>query len=557
MSEARTGLNAPSIVSTTPFPMPFMPTSRGFKMAFVNITSLTKYIDELRILMIDKIPDVLAINETHLDSSIPDKTVKIQGYEIIRCDRKRDGGGVALYIRSNINFKDRQDLVNELEAVCVDIHKPNSKPFTIITCYRPPDSIENKVPRDSRNNLFNLMETVLSKIDNEGNDIIWLGDLNCDYRANCPDLNTKILKSLSEVYQLEQLIDDYTHITPTSRSLIDIILCNNSKRIRASGVTNISFNYHSLIYAIRKIALPTNNRQKYVEYRNMKKFNAEMFRDDINQIDWNLIKNEIDPNKMWEKWKLCFLSVCDKHAPIKQRRARNQQSPWITSNIKNMILEKNKLKTTAGKTNNPDIWLKYKEARKTVNNTIKEAKATYYKDHIKTNTGNTREIWRTINNVMNRNDSKVTITELKNSSGTTNDSQKMAEIFNEHFTTVGTTLSSELPESSSSFDDFLQSRGELEFKLNVVSPEDVTQLLSTLKCNKATGLDKISGKFLKEAATSIANPLCSIFNQSIISGIFPDEWKLARVSPIYKKDEKSNPCNYRPISVLPIVAKKF
>ena len=82
---------------------PIVPRTRGFKLACLNITSLVKHIDELRVLMIDQTPDILAINETRLDSTISDSIIKLEGYDIVRQDRARNGGGVALYIRSTIN----------------------------------------------------------------------------------------------------------------------------------------------------------------------------------------------------------------------------------------------------------------------------------------------------------------------------------------------------------------------------------------------------------------------------------------------------------------------
>ena len=83
-------------------------------------------------------------------------------------------------------------------------------------------------------------------------------------------------------------------------------------------------------------------------------------------------------------------------------------------------------------------------------------------------------------------------------------------------------------------------------------------LLSKLCNAKATGLDKISAKLLKECPDLIAESLTLIFNQSLLTGIFPDEWKSARVTPLYKNSGKRNdPTNYRPISVIPVVAKVF
>ena len=63
-----------------------------------------KHFDELLIYMQDKPFDILTLNETWLDNSISDSEVKIPGYDIVRRDRNRNGGGVAMFIRSNISF---------------------------------------------------------------------------------------------------------------------------------------------------------------------------------------------------------------------------------------------------------------------------------------------------------------------------------------------------------------------------------------------------------------------------------------------------------------------
>ena len=76
-------------------------------MVCLNINSLTKHIDELRIVLSNQCVDILAINETKLDVSICDDEVTVEGYNIIRGDRLtngRSGGGICFYIRSNINY---------------------------------------------------------------------------------------------------------------------------------------------------------------------------------------------------------------------------------------------------------------------------------------------------------------------------------------------------------------------------------------------------------------------------------------------------------------------
>ena len=88
-----------------------------------------------------------------------------------------------------------------------------------------------------------------------------------------------------------------------------------------------------------------------------------------------------------------------------------------------------------------------------------------------------------------------------------------------------------------------------------ISVQDIKDILKTLKLGKASGDDKISHQMLKGTADSVCIPLRIIFNFSLRSGKFPSVWKLARVMPSFKKEDKSNPTNYRPISLLSCVGK--
>ena len=182
-------------------------------MAFLNIVSLPPKIDEIRYSMSNKFIDVNAFNKTRLDSSITNGMIHINDYDLVGKDRSRNGGGVCIYLRSSINYKIRDDLVpSELEAVCVEIIKPHSKPFLVSTVYRPPSA-----PTE----FFDHFETLNIVIDNEDKKMYILGDLNCDTLKTDNDSNTptKRIRSLYEVYQLSQLIDEPTRITMSTSSL--------------------------------------------------------------------------------------------------------------------------------------------------------------------------------------------------------------------------------------------------------------------------------------------------------------------------------------------------
>ena len=79
--------------------------------------------------------------------------------------------------------------------------------------------------------------------------------------------------------------------------------------------------------------------------------------------------------------------------------------------------------------------------------------------------------------------------------------------------------------------------------------------LNRLEKGKASGPDKVTITLVKDAAISIAYPLMMIHDASLMNGIFPDVWKLARVTPIYKSGPKTDTNNYWPISVLSVFSR--
>ena len=129
--------------------------------------------------MINKPFDVLAINESRMDETVTDNEVHLAGYTIIRKDRNRQGGGVALYVRSTINYTRRKDLEDDdLEFLCIEIRKPKTKTILVGTWYRPPNSsIE----------LFNNFEAILNRLEDTNLEVSLAGDLNCNISSTSPD----------------------------------------------------------------------------------------------------------------------------------------------------------------------------------------------------------------------------------------------------------------------------------------------------------------------------------------------------------------------------------
>ena len=229
-----------------------VPKLKGFRVAQINIASLPKHYEELLIYMRDEPFDILTLNETRLDNSILDCEVQIPGYDIIRSYRNRNGGGVAMYIRTVIPYIIRKDLSQDtLELLSIEVKKPKSKPLLISTWYRPPSA---------KIELFEKFENFLKLIDNEDKDIIITGDLNCNLTEHAQNHATSKLIDIIDIFQLQQHIQTPTRTTYNSSSLIDLILTHiDDDKILEAGVVDLGI----IFTYVGKLAFLKNHQKLY------------------------------------------------------------------------------------------------------------------------------------------------------------------------------------------------------------------------------------------------------------------------------------------------------
>ena len=106
----------------------------------MHLKQKCKHKDELEVLLRENKVDILALNETKLDSKTGDEQVSVPGYTVLRCDRNTHGGGVAIYFRDTVNLEHRTDLkTDNLEMICIELKPKCSKPFILLAWYRPPN----------------------------------------------------------------------------------------------------------------------------------------------------------------------------------------------------------------------------------------------------------------------------------------------------------------------------------------------------------------------------------------------------------------------------------
>ena len=138
--------------------------------------------------------------------------------------------------------------------------------------------------------------------------------------------------------------------------------------------------------------------------------------------------------------------------------------------------------------------------------------------------------------------------------------KSVAQTFAKFYSNLAESLLKNLPNSPNKFDiNSVHHYKNIElkdnFNLNLTTEKKVLEVLKFIDISKAAGIDKISGRFLKDSANILAKPIAKIFNISISSGLFPTDCKIAKLKPLYKTGSKTNPENFRPISLLPLISK--
>ena len=137
------------------------------------------------------------------------------------------------------------------------------------------------------------------------------------------------------------------------------------------------------------------------------------------------------------------------------------------------------------------------------------------------------------NDLLGRSANDNIVNELKINDYNIISTEETANAFNEYFTNIGPNLAISIGDANSSFETFVKSAESKMDHFKLVSVGKVVRLLNGLSNGKAAGLDKISGKILKAAASTIALSLTHIFNNGLISNCSPYEWKMARLVPIH------------------------
>lgn len=314
------------------------------------------------------------------------------------------------------------------------------------------------------------------------------------------------------------------------------------------------FSDHSIIFCVWKIKL-VKLPPKSIKIRQYKKLNSDLFINDLININWD--RYQLIPN-VQDAWDFLydeFTDVVDRHAPWRTVKVKGKHLPWINSDLISLFRERDKAWATYRRTRDNADWEVYRQLRNMSKTKTRNAKSNYYKESLSSNFKNPKQFWNQIKTIINTSD-KHSINKIRADDTIIHDSLTIAQTFNQHFSTVCSSL---LPESNiiSPSSHISACPSSSSFSFRKISPLEVQNAINDLKMNSSPGLDGLENRYIKLASHVLIYPLADLFNLSLSTCEIPAVWKCARITPLHKGGDVLDTNNYRPISIICSIAKVF
>ena len=550
----------------------------SFGLFHVNIASLDKHIDDLKLILslINHNFDILGISEHKiLKDSLPSNNIKIPGYkDFIFEPSQTVCGGTGFYIKDNLDHTSRSDLQinspSHYESIFIEIEFHNKKNLIFGCFYRHPSS---NISIEEFTNEH--LDPVLQKISMENKQCVIMGDFN----INLLKIDTNRYANLFFNTMSSNFFTPFI-LQPSrlqSKTLIDNIFFNSIEYQTNSGNILIEISDHLIQFLIlegysKEKTLPDVNIMK----RDFRNFNEREFSESLDIMDWNKICNlELnDPNLSCKNFIDGITYLLDEFAPYKKvtkKELKLMTKPWISKDILKKCKDRDSILKQISKENNTinkiNLRNEYKTLRNEITKNKRDNKKAYYTIYFEKNKNKSSKIWKGIRDLVNLKPAKSSNIKLMNENNNlvTNPSI-ISNIFNDHFSTIGAKIEQKIPVTQGNFKDYFDKKdknGELcisspnSIFFSPTLPLEIEKIINNLDTKKATGPNSIPLVILKTFKYFFSFWLSKLVNQCFLIGIFPDILKIAKVTPLHKKESKLNYLNYRPISLLSVFNKIY
>ncbi|MCI0561137.1 MAG: reverse transcriptase domain-containing protein [Nitrososphaera sp.] len=534
------------IAGTEPNPGP---QSHAVNMAVVNAWSIVNKTALIHDLIADHGLGLLAITETFVYEDSPDvhkKDVAPEGYSVVHQHRQKKpgtatprGGGVALIYRNDIRVKMlKADPLKFTSCEILLVKLTNvAKGVTVAIVYRPPRS---QIP-DFITEMTNLLNSGIL-----GDRFIICGDMNCPGPVNTKEKLNSLFLHMIEEQNLKQHVQ-----IPTCRTgnILDHILTpDDVSLVRDVSVRDVGLSDHFLVTC--KISEPIHRAPAVkVTFRRWAKMDIDVFKQ---RLLSSTVYTAPAPtaNDFTTQLKADIVEILDDIVPIqeKTKRVGKLNNKWLSEEAVKAKQVRRQLERKWNSTRLEGVRIAYRKACKIANRLINESRKSFYVKSIQESSCDPKKLWQTVKGILHTNcsscgDRPGLCAAFASATAAKIDKVKTSVMSGINNISATQTFTER---SASTFLDLLTPTTEAE----------VSRIIKLLP-NKTSPLDYIHTSILKSCADVLAPLITRLVNLSFTEGCFPDQFKLAQVTPLLKKHglDESDPLNYRPISNLSTIGK--
>ena len=521
---------------------------------YTNADSILNKLNEIKMQLEENDFDILIFTETlpknRSGMSLDKQEFQITGYNLFMYEIERyQGRGVAIYVKETINASFSPNSYHG-KTECIEVLiRLKGNDWLLVQCvYRSPSTHHDAIPE---------LDEILSSKRIQGHNIthrLIVGDFNFK------DINWNLCSSpLSDQHPttkfLEIVKDNflYQHVKQVTRvrqgccpSILDLVFTNEENMVNSIEYCSPLGNSDHVVLTF-KVTLYIEHIRNPLPKFQYHKGNYECMNCNIKEIDWYQITENLSALESWDVFADKLFNEIRNNIPVCRTPQNKHRTPWIDHESLKAIRKKKQDWNKYIHIPSENNLVRYKISRNETCEKIRKAKRKYEEKVAENIKDNPKAFWRY---VQSNTKTKEKIGVLYDQDGNVcTEDQEKAQLLNNYFCSVFTDENqSQLPVLHQPLNTPIISTME-------TTPDSVKKLLNNLNVTKSAGPDDLHPKVLKELADSIATPLSIIFNKSIEDEKCIPIWKTANICALFKKGTKSNPGNYRPISLTSVISK--
>lgn len=497
--------------------------------------------------------NIIGVSESHLTSLLSSSFISIPGYEIVRSDVKGrvPKHGVCAYVHRDL-LVDQVTTPAE-NVLCFRLLKFN---VYVVIVYRPPSYSD-----DQNDKLLSSLDTLF-----RDREVIIMGDFNLPSVSWNSDTGSPANsgsstdKKFLELFRLSGLIQWVTQPTyPRSGNTLDLLLTTEHDRVGdvcveppLPGCDHCPFLYD---YVFEDDASSAHSQEPVLQDRLLwHKGNYSRISEALSHVDWDFEFAHLSTSDLYHRFVHIVMDIVKDYIPLKPLQPKSRPVPWKVTPPGGLIRDRQQ------------AWQSYKDVRHRLGRRSDAAFEAYSRfTHLNRQCkyfavrsqadyeAGLIDVWRENpklfhSYVRSKKAAAVTVGPLKLTDGQlSGDPALMSECLASSFSSV---FCSRIP----AYQEPHQLHDALLSDLRICVSE-VHALLCGLDGNSAMGPDLLHPLLLKKCASVLAYPMHVLFTRSLSQGCVPKLWKESVIVPIFKKGNRYEPLNYRPISLTSVPCK--